>query len=230
MIANYTAMNFTRTLLPSSEDTQFIKIDGKVKRNLCGQFCAAFAVSAHVKDMVHYWRGTSAYAELVTTGDKTTGLYALQTMLDLYGHAWKVHYPLFDAIKPLSVDKFAAILPAIVGVGITNQGVIKADGYIRHWIVACQVARLGDDDGLPVLVRVYNPYHNRIEDVLLSDITDQYGRISQAVQVYADWQYDRIAVPSTDTPAGLQAENTALRAELSAIKNMARDFCMEVNG
>ena len=66
--------------------------------------------------------------------------------------------------------------------------------------------------------------------MLLRDITDPYERISQAVQVFVDWQYDRIAVPSTDTDAGLQAENKALKAELSAIKNMVKELCYEVNG
>ena len=69
------------------------------------------------------------------------------------------------------------------------------------------------------MIGVINPHQHR-----------QSVIITQAVQVYADWQYDRIAVPSTDTDAGLIAENTALKAELSAIKNAIRELCMEVNG
>ena len=84
MIANYTALNFVMPLQIEGQ-TQFIKIDNVIKRNLCGQFCAAFVVDVRVQGLISWWRTTSTYAELVTTGDKTTGLYALQTMLDKFG-------------------------------------------------------------------------------------------------------------------------------------------------
>jgi hypothetical protein len=59
---------------------------------------------------------------------------------------------------------------AIVGTGITYNGILRARSNIRHWIVLEDLLRVGNSGW----VRVYNPFTNREEVYPFDAAFDQH--------------------------------------------------------
>ncbi len=177
---------------------QYINIDAatgwaKVNHNLCGQFCAAALVGSDVIPFLKQWMSSYAGAKTILETDVGTSIPDLQSMLD----AFKKPYDFFRAetsVAPITPRYMRKMLDtgrmAIVGTGITYNGLIKWGSRIRHWIVI--------EDVLPVAnngwVRIYNPFSDREEVYPFDVVFDPNSRSAIGL-----WVQPTFTQPSTPT-------------------------------
>jgi len=228
-LATYTpeaaALTFVPPGLPHSGDTQYTSIEGKIKNNLCGEFCAAFLAKLWIGNMLWMWEehAPTDYHRIIDN-DRGTGLYSLRSMLDAvmmnYGDNVR-----FDTANRLSPAAFAEHLPAIVGTRIDGQRKVTPSKGTLHWVVACEIA----PHGFGGWVRIYNPRYNRMEDVWLYDLAYLGKYIRTMLPVEADWDYERLVMPPGDM-AELRRRLTKAEAMVSSQENLKRQFCMDWEG
>ncbi len=151
---------------------------GPEKNNLCGQFCVANGVGVPIDDMITTWVNQEAGAgynwqevsRTITTADDTTGVEALENMLNQYNCSGDPFLKPFLVPDP-SVGRIVTPVKIkqqidngynlILGVQINNDGVIGG-GNIGHWIKVDDIAPQGVNNGE---VLVYNSMKNGQEIV-----------------------------------------------------------------
>lgn len=151
---------------------QYVKIDGILRHNLCGQFCAAFIGGDGIEAFVRKWKQADPIYYNLTMGfgaDRTTGLDSLDSMLSVYGHPKKnlrFDTGLMDPIlkRPIyTPGKVEAMLRdhfLIAGTYISPSGYLQKGG-IGHWVVLVGVTPNKVNRGY---ARIYNPFHNALEN------------------------------------------------------------------
>lgn len=151
---------------------------GPEKNNLCGQFCVANGVGVPIDDMITTWVNQEVGAgynwqevsRTITTADDTTGVEALENMLNQYNCSGDPFLKPFLVSDP-SVGRIVTPVKIkqqidngynlILGVQINNDGVIGG-GNIGHWIKVDDIAPQGVNNGE---VLVYNSMKNGQEIV-----------------------------------------------------------------
>lgn len=135
---------------------------GQIHHNLCGQFCVAALGASDVIPLLKQWLPVYRRAKEILEKDYGSGIPDLQSLLDVL----KKRYEFFQAeasVIPATPGYLRKMLDtgrmAIVGVGITNTGLIKWNSRTRHWVVIEDIIRVGNSGW----VRLYNPFHNREE-------------------------------------------------------------------
>lgn len=133
-----------------------------IKHNLCGEFCAAALGSIDVIPFLRQWAAACKPAMPILKNDLGTSITDLQTMLDSLGKKYEF-FRAEASVAPITPAYLRQMLDtgrmAIVGTGITYNGVVKYGSRIRHWIVIEDVLRVGNSGW----VRIYNPFQNREE-------------------------------------------------------------------
>ena len=134
----------------------------KVNHNLCGEFCAAALGAEDVIPFLKGWLTSYAGAKNILLNDTGTTILDLQSMLDLFNKK----YEFFQAeasIIPLTPAYLRKMLDtnrmAIMGTGITYNGLLKWSSHVRHWVVIEDFVRVSNSGW----VRVYNPFSDREE-------------------------------------------------------------------
>lgn len=148
--------------------------------NLCGEFCAASLLEMGIMEFLFAWVKNVQRARTILAGDKTTGMDDLESMLSVRNATGK-RMAIWSTIRGAPSD-IAAVLPAIIGVGINAQGRVRRTGSIRHWVVLHRI--LMQANGAWALI--YNPFWNREETVLFDDLAMSgtiLAKISREVQV-----------------------------------------------
>jgi hypothetical protein len=133
-----------------------------VKHNLCGEFCAAALGGSELIPFLKQWIASSKVALPILQNDLGTCISDLQTMLDVLSKK----YEFFRAemsVSPITPTYLRKMLDsgrmAIVGTGITYNGIVKWGSRIRHWIIIEDIVRVSNSGW----VRIYNPFPNREE-------------------------------------------------------------------
>jgi hypothetical protein len=134
----------------------------KVNHNLCGQFCAAALGASDIIPFLRGWLTAYAGAKTILETDSGTSIQDLQSMLDLFNKKYEF-FRAEASIIPLTPAYLRKMLDsgrmAIVGTGITYNGVLKWNSHIRHWVVIEDIIRVGSNGW----VRVYNPFSDHEE-------------------------------------------------------------------
>jgi len=220
------ALTFVPPGLPYDGDTQFIMAEGKVKYNLCGEYCVAFLGEMWIYHMLGDWLDNApAKYHRIIDNDLGTGVSSLCSMLDAVGMPNYGVPVRFDTANRLSPAAFAEHLPAIVGTRIDGQRKVTPSKGTLHWVVACEIA----PHGFGGWVRIYNPRYNRMEDVWLYDLAYLGKYIRTMLPVEADWDYERLVMPPGDM-AELRRRLTKAEAMVSSQENLKRQFCMDWEG
>ncbi len=167
---------------------QYININGaagwaKVNHNLCGEFCAAALGASDVIPFLKQWIASYAGAKGILETDVGTSILDLQAMLDVF----KKKHEFFRAeasVAPITPSYVRKMLDtgrmAIVGTGITYNGIVKWGSRIRHWVVIEDIIRV-ENSGW---VRLYNPFPNREEVYPFDVVFDPVSR--SAVGLWVD--------------------------------------------
>jgi hypothetical protein len=152
---------------------QYIDINGalgwaQINHNLCGEFCVAALAASDVIPALKQWLASYPNARDILAKDAGTSLADLESMLGVF----QKKYEFFRAeasVAPMTPGYLSKMLDtgrlAIVGVGITNTGVLKWNSGIRHWVVIEDMVRVGNSGW----VRLYNPFPN-LEEVYPFDV------------------------------------------------------------
>lgn len=146
---------------------QYILIDGQVKHNLCGPFCAAYVSNSSIKQFLGMWKAAAPeYWRISVQQDKPVGLGVVDTMLAVWGRpAVRFTELLRDPVAGIVIsparlkDLLQHTWRLIAGVKIGSNGKLNA-GNIGHWVVLEDVQPYGIGDGA---VTIYNPFANRYE-------------------------------------------------------------------
>ncbi len=146
---------------------QYININAatgwaKVNHNLCGEFCAAALGASDVIPFLKGWLTSYAGAKAILLNDSGTSILDLKSMLDVFNKK----YEFFQAeasVIPLTPAYLRKMLDtgrmAIMGTGVTYNGLLKWSSHIRHWVVIEDFIRVANSGW----VRVYNPFSDREE-------------------------------------------------------------------
>ena len=146
---------------------QYIEIskvvgNAAIKHNLCGQCCAAALVGSDVLPLLQQWVASDKHAMPILKNDLGTSIADLQSMLDSFNKKYEF-FRAESSVAPITPGYVRKMLDtgrmAIVGTGITYNGVVKARSPIRHWIVIEDILRVGSSGW----VRIYNPFPDREE-------------------------------------------------------------------
>ena len=133
-----------------------------IKHNLCGQFCAAALGGSDVIPFLSRWITSCKRALPMLKSDVGTSMEDLYTMLDVLDKKYEF-FRAETSVAPMTPSYLRKMLDtgrmAIVGTGITYNGVVKYRSGIRHWIVIEDLLRVGNSGW----VRIYNPFQNREE-------------------------------------------------------------------
>lgn len=154
-----------------------------IKHNLCGQFCVAALGGSDVLPFLKQWLASCKAAKPILQDDLGTSITDLQVMLDTIGKK----YELFRAetsVAPITPSYLRKMLDtgrmAIVGTGITYNGVVKYGSRIRHWIIIEDILRVGSSGW----VRIYNPFQDREEVYPFDVVFDTSSR--SAIGLWVD--------------------------------------------
>lgn len=146
-----------------------------VKRNLCGEFCAAALGGSDVLPFLLKWLTSYKGATPILQNDAGTSILDLQAMLDVFGKKYE-YFRAEASVAPITPSYVRKMLDtgrmAIVGTGITYNGVVKWGSRIRHWIVIEDILRVGNSGW----VRIYNPFQNREEVYSFDVVFDTFSR------------------------------------------------------
>ncbi len=133
-----------------------------IKHNLCGQFCAAALGGSDIIPFLTSWISSYQPALSMLKSDSGTSIADLQAMLDVFNKTYEF-FRAETSVAPMTPSYLRKMLDsgrmAIVGTGITYDGVVKYGSHIRHWIVIEDIVRVGSSGW----VRIYNPFPNREE-------------------------------------------------------------------
>ena len=136
---------------------------GKINHNLCGEFCAAALGASDIIPFLKGWLTSYTGAKAILLNDSGTSIQDLESMLDLFNKK----YDFFQSeasVMPLTPDYLRKMLDsgrmAIIGTGITYNGILKWSSHIRHWVVIEDFIRVANSGW----VRVYNPFSD-LEEV-----------------------------------------------------------------
>ncbi len=147
----------------------------QVNYNLCGEFCAAALVGSDVLPLLKQWVTGSDRAKGLLEKDYGTGLPDLEAMLGPFTKSYE-EFRAESSVAPLTPAYLRKMLDtgrmAIVGVGVTTQGIIQWSSGIRHWVVIEDILRVGSSGW----VRLYNPYFNREEVYPFEAVFDSVSR------------------------------------------------------
>ncbi len=146
-----------------------------VKHNLCGEFCVAALAASDVVPFITQWMASYKLATSILQNDFGTSIADLQTMLDILGKKYEF-FRAEASVAPITPTYVRKMLDAgrmaIVGTGITYNGVVKWGSRIRHWIVIEDLVRVGNGGW----VRIYNPFQNREEVYPFDTVFDTLSR------------------------------------------------------
>lgn len=173
---------------PNANAEQYLTLEelgfGKsVHYNLCGPFCVAALVGKDVIPMLGNWLCSVSlpiYHELIKN-DKGLGLDPLLSMLRVNDRPAKA-FTFNTGNAPLSARVLQTFLndnKIIAGVGIDRTGAILSNGAIRHYVVLLDVYPCGTGG----YVMVYNPFHNRIEQIDFDTLWQSIFASGHAAQV-----------------------------------------------
>ncbi len=133
-----------------------------VKHNLCGQFCVAALGGSDLIPFLTKWITSSKGAMPILKNDLGTSITDLQAMLDVFNKKYEF-FRAETSVAPITPTYLRKMLDsgrmAIVGTGITYNGVVKWGSHIRHWVVIEDIVRVGNSGW----VRIYNPFPNHEE-------------------------------------------------------------------
>lgn len=161
--------------------SQFISLRGvypaapAISYNLCGEFACAQVCGVSVSSLVGGWVNGNANAAKIIKGDLGTGDSSIAQMLKLFGKNSEVLLFGSASNPPALFSEIKARLPGIVGCGIDAMGRVYDKRIIsgsmittsvRHWVVGYALEQFGQFE----VLKIYNPYWNRFEEVLLSDV------------------------------------------------------------
>jgi len=159
---------------------QFIDVRGalgwsKIHHNLCGQFCVAALAGVNVVPVLQQWMASSKEARSILENDNGTSVLDLQAMLETFQKSYEF-FRAEASVAPLTPAYLRNGLDsgrmAIVGVGITNTGIVKWSSRIRHWVVIEDILRVGNSGW----VRLYNPFQNQEEVYPFEVVFDSVSR------------------------------------------------------
>ena len=154
-----------------------------VKHNLCGEFCAAALGGSDVLPFLIEWLPKYKTAASILGNDYGTSVVDLQSMLDVLGRKYEF-FRAEASVAPITPSYMRKMLDsgrmAILGTGITYNGVIKWGSRIRHWVVVEDVVRVGNSGW----VRIYNPFLNREEVYPFDAVFDTSSR--SAIGLWVD--------------------------------------------
>ncbi|MGZ6316017.1 MAG: SH3 domain-containing protein [Anaerolineales bacterium] len=146
-----------------------------VKHNLCGEFCAAALGGSDVIPFLQQWLTGSAVASPILGNDYGTSITDLQTMLDVFNKKYEF-FRAETSVAPITPAYLRKMLDsgrmAIVGTGITYNGIVKWGSRIRHWIIIEDIVRVGNSGW----VRIYNPFPDREEVYPFDVVFDTVSR------------------------------------------------------
>ncbi len=146
-----------------------------VKHNLCGEFCVAALGGSDVIPFLQQWLSGSAVASPILGNDYGTSITDLQTMLDVFNKKYEF-FRAETSVAPITPAYLRKMLDsgrmAIVGTGITYNGIVKWGSRIRHWIVIEDIVRVGNSGW----VRIYNPFPDREEVYPFDVVFDTVSR------------------------------------------------------
>jgi hypothetical protein len=155
-----------------------------IKHNLCGEFCAAALGGVDVIPFLRGWLTACKPAMLILKNDLGTSTFDLQTMLDSLNKKCEL-FRAEGSVSPLTPTYLRKMLDsgrmAIVGTGITYNGIVKCGSRIRHWIVIEDVVRVGNGGW----IRVYNPFPDREEVYPFEAVFDTSSRSAIGLWVEA---------------------------------------------
>ncbi len=165
---------------------QYMLVDGRIKRNLCGELCVAFIAGDDIETFLKKWSEASPrYYDwaLGQNSDKTIGIDGLESMFAVYGELGpRLHFDegLRDPymglkVSPGRLKKMLETYYLLVAVHIDLiTGRLKGDGLI-HWVVLDKVTPNGVNTGL---VELYNPFPNRREEYSYDEFLRSVGPVS----------------------------------------------------
>lgn len=156
-------------------DVEAVLGSTKIEHNLCGEFCAAALGGSDIIPFLKQWLETYDKAKAILENDDGTSIQDLQTMLDVF----QKQYEFFRAeasVLPITPSYVRKMLDtgrmAIIGTGITYNGILKWGSRIRHWVVIEDIIPVGNSGW----VRVYNPFSNKEEVYSFDVIFDTNSR------------------------------------------------------
>jgi len=174
-----------------NDAAQYIFVEGRVKHNLCGEFCVSFIVGDSIDNVLAKWKQAlpDAYRKILGGEmDKTTGPGTLEGILNQYGIS-RQQGQIFDYKTGLtdpvigyqpSPGRFAKMLQThclIAGVNIDGgTGRLRGAG-IGHWVVLDKVTPVGRNGGNGGWVEIYNPFPNRCEEYSYDEFTLSCGGV-----------------------------------------------------
>ena len=134
----------------------------KVNHNLCGEFCVAALGGSDIVPFLGQWLGSYDNARAILEKDEGTSIVDLQAMLDVFGKK-NEFFRAEASVMPITPGYIRKMLDssrmAIIGTGVTYDGVLKWGSRIRHWVVIEDIIMVGNSGW----VRVYNPFPNKEE-------------------------------------------------------------------
>lgn len=147
----------------------------KVNHNLCGEFCVAALGGSDIVPFLKQWLEAYDNARDILEKDEGTSIVDLQAMLDVF----QKDYDFFRAeasVLPITPSYLRRTLDtgkmAIVGTGITYDGILKWGSRIRHWVVIEDLTPVGNSGW----VRVYNPFSDKEEVYTFDEVFDPNSR------------------------------------------------------
>ena len=162
---------------------QYMLVDGRVKRNMCGELCVAFVSGDDIETFLEKWREASPHYYDWAMGedsDKTIGVDGLVSMLGVYGQVGpSMHFdeglrdPFMGLkISPGRLKKMLKDHYLIVAVHIDLiSGRLRGEG-LNHWVVLDKVTPNGVNGGW---VELYNPFPNRREEYSYDEFMRSVG-------------------------------------------------------
>lgn len=163
------------------EPAEYIIVEGKKKYNLCGEFCVAFIVKDSIDDFLSKWKKASpTYYNMVVDKDSSTGLDALENMLNVYGyntaegHILNFKKGLNDPgkrinISPSQLKKTLETYYLIAGVIKESKSGNLVKKGIGSWIVLDKITQ--NDER----VEIYNPHPNRMQNYSFDEFIKSMG-------------------------------------------------------
>lgn len=167
---------------------QYLKIGGKLKYNLCGQFCVAHVAGLSIGTMLNLWKTAAPLSYDASVGkDRPTGIPFLQSMLTsvhlesqpfISPFVTKEGY-LFSAKK--LAEKCEAGWAAIVGVKINGSGDVTSQGLTSHWVVINFAQQTQRQNGT---VTLYNPFSNGMEQYSFQEVIASMTKFGNATGLW----------------------------------------------
>ena len=196
---------------PNPPDAQqYMLLEGKVRYNLCGEFCVAFIVNGDIDSVLAAWKKNSpgSYNVILAGGrDSTTSENDLKNMLGAvlgeYGYGSdddqlislrnKITYPVTPAGLLEDLRKMLTTHYLISGVTINGAGELigKENPRIKHWVVLDKITHNGNR------VEIYNPFPNKREEYSFTEFYKSCGTNSG---VWVKRKNARPSRPARDLP------------------------------